>query len=347
MPQTKYVLGKAIAKGLRAICVLNKCDREGARLGVVENEIFDQFASYPEITDAQLDFPVVYASARQGWSAGTREDVAAAAAASAAGAPTHSMKHLLDTIVGSLPAPRVLGDAAAPFRMSVNLMDVDNFMGKSVIGRIQSGSVKLGDAVVALTREGVQTEASKVTKLFARRGMARLALTEASAGEIVELAGLQTPVPTCTVAGAGVTKPLFSEALDPPTMSMSFSVNDSPLGGREGTQLTSSLIASRLTRESVSNIALEISVDNSDAIEVRARGELQLAVLIETMRREGFERAWGGREPSRQSPSPPHPAPTSRAPPPAQSPSRRRACLSRTRSTARRGAWRRRSRTSR
>ena len=294
MPQTKYVLGKAIAKGLKAICVLNKCDREGSRVGTVENEIFDQFASYPDITDAQLDFPVVYASARQGWSAGAAEDVPRASAAAAAGAPSHSMKHLLDTILTALPAPRVLGGADAPFRMSVNLMDLDNFMGKTVIGRVQSGRVRVGDAVVALTREGAKTEEAKVTKLFARRGMARLPLTEASAGEIIELAGLQTPVPTCTVGGAGVTKPLFSEALDPPTMSMTFSVNDSPLGGREGSLLTSSAIAARLAREAVSNIALEVKSSGEaggggEAVEVHARGELQLAVLIETMRREGFE----------------------------------------------------------
>jgi GTP-binding protein len=299
MPQTKYVLGKAVAKGLRAICVLNKCDREGARVGVVENEIFDQFASYPDITDAQLDFPVVYASARQAWSAGSAADVprAIAAAAAAGGACTvtspFSMAHLLDTILTHLPAPRVLGGPAAPFRMSVNLMDVDNFMGKTVIGRVQSGAVRVGDAVVAITREGVQTEASKVTKLFARRGMARLPLVEASAGEIIELAGLQTPVPTATVAGAGVTAPLFADALDPPTMSLSFSVNDSPLGGREGTLLTSSAIAARLAREAISNIALEVKAaadgGGGESIEVHARGELQLAVLIETMRREGFE----------------------------------------------------------
>ena len=292
MPQTKYVLGKAVAKGLKAIVVLNKCDRDGARLGVVENEIFDQFASYPEITDAQLDFPVVYCSARQGWTAGAVEDVATASAAAVAGKPTHSMNHLLETIVAHLPAPRILGGAEAPFRMSVNLMDIDNFMGKTVIGRIQSGSIKVGDAVVALTREGVKTEESKVTKLFARRGMARLQLTEASAGEIIELAGLQTPVPTATVAAAGVTKPLYADALDPPTMSMSFSVNDSPLGGREGQYLTSSAITTRLQREAISNIALEVKTGTDSAgesIEVHARGELQLAVLIETMRREGYE----------------------------------------------------------
>jgi GTP-binding protein len=307
MPQTKYVLGKAVARGLKAIVVLNKCDREGARLGAVENEIFEHFASYPEVTDEQLDFPTVYCSARQGWTVGSVEGVGEAMAGfaaaggssssgggSAARAATGGMAHLLSTIVSTIPSPTVLGGADAPFRMSVNLMEIETFLGKSVIGRVHSGRVRPGDAVLALTRDGAKTEEGKVTKLFGRRGMVRVPLLEAGPGELIELAGLQTPVPSSTVAGAGVTAPLFAAALDPPTISMSFSVNDAPGGGKEGTQLTSSVIAARLLKEGVSNVALEISTGvaaegMSEAVEVRARGELQLAVLIETMRREGFE----------------------------------------------------------
>jgi len=301
MPQTKYVLSKAVARGLSAIVVLNKCDRDGARLGIVENEIFDQFASYPDVTDEQLDFPVVYASARQGWTAGSVEDVRGLCEGGSG-----DMKHLLSTIVSKIPPPTVLGGSDTTFRMSVSLMDVEAFLGKSVIGRIQSGRVKPGDSVVSLTREGVKTEEGKITKLFGRRGMVRIPLAEASAGELVEIAGLQTPIPSSTLASPGCTTPLYASALDPPTIAMSFSVNDSPLGGREGSLLTSSVIAARLAREGVSNVALEIVSGSAggkgkagegqeqqqqlgESVEVRARGELQLAVLIETMRREGFE----------------------------------------------------------
>ena len=311
MPQTKYVLGKAVARGLKAIVVLNKCDREGARLGVVENEVFDQFASYPEVTDDQLDFPTVYCSARQGWTVGSAGAVAEAMAAfaeggagsssgggggggSAARAAAGGMAHLLSTIVTTIPSPTVLGSSEAPFRMSVNLMEVETFLGKSVIGRVHSGRVRPGDAVLALTREGAKTEEGRVTKLFGRRGMVRVPLSEAGPGELIELAGLQTPVPSSTVAAMGVSKPLYAAALDPPTIAMSFSVNDAPGGGKEGSMLTSSVIAARLVKEGISNVALEISTGvaaegMSEAVEVRARGELQLAVLIETMRREGFE----------------------------------------------------------
>ena len=303
MPQTKYVLGKAVARGLRAIVVLNKCDCDGTRLGTVENEIFDQFASYPDVTDEQLDYPVVYASARQGWTApsveGGAERAASAAVAAGAGSGGGAMAHLLATIVAHVPPPTVLGGPGDPFRMSVNLMEVAEYVGKLVVGRVQSGRVRPGDAVVALAREGARTEEGRVTKLFGRRGMVRVPLAEAHAGELVELAGLQTPVPSSTLCapaaatGGTLLKPLWAAPLDPPTIAMSFTVNDSPLGGREGTHLTSSAIAARLAKEAVSNVALEVAAGagggGGDSTEVRARGELQLAVLIETMRREGFE----------------------------------------------------------
>jgi GTP-binding protein len=341
MPQTRYVLSKALARGLPAVVVVNKADRDGARLGAVENEIFDLFVAL-EATDAQLDFPLLYASARHGWatesleearkaataiaasnaaSAAATADGSSAAAAAAAGAAAAgaegsallaslTMAPLLDRLLLA-PKPRVLGGADAPFRMLVSQMDVAPFVGKTVIGRVSAGTVRIGDPVAALARDGAKTEEAKVTKLFARRGTAQLAVESAIAGDIIELAGLTSPIPTSSIVAPSVTRPIYADPIDPPTIAMAFSVNDSPLGGREGSFLTSSMIAARLEKEAQSNVALEIiigggnagggggagnSVDLSggtglarDAIEVRGRGELQLAILIETMRREGFE----------------------------------------------------------
>ena len=312
MPQTRYVLQKALARGLSPIVVLNKCDREGARLGVVENEIFDLFAAL-DASDEQLDFPVVYASAREGWTAPSMEPGARS-----------DMGHLLRVLADHVPPPRVLGGADAPFRMLVSQMDADPFIGKLLIGRVLAGSVAPGDAVHAMDRTGKPLEAGRVTKLFARRGGRVVPLDSAQGGDIIQLAGLQTPVPTATVAAPSVTRPLYADPIDPPTISMAFGVNDSPLGGREGTRLTSSAIADRLMREATTNVSLQVltpavraaaakaraaagagagagaddDADSetatalagmSDAVEVRGRGELQLAVLIENMRREGFE----------------------------------------------------------
>lgn len=297
MPQTRFVTSKALAKGLKPIVIFNKVDRETARIGAVENEVFDLFCNL-DANDDQLDFPILYASARQGWAVDCPDE--AKKVASSGATADHGMAPILDAILNSIPSPRVLGGTDEPFKMLASQMSIQEYVGKTVIGRISSGTVRLGDPVVALDREGKKTEEGKVAKLFARRGMAQLPVTEAVAGDIIELAGLSTPIPTFTIAsatagaGGAAIRPLYADPIDPPTISMSFSINDSPLGGREGTMLTSSLVATRLHREAASNVALQIepgvaSEGQTDAIEVKGRGELQLAILIEEMRRDGFE----------------------------------------------------------
>jgi len=281
MPQTRYTLSKALAAGLPAVVVINKADREGARLGVVENEVFDLFAAL-DASDEQMDFPIVYASAREGWVSTTPDG------------PRQPMTALLGALAGRVPPPAVLGDEDAPFRMLVSQMDFSDFIGKLLIGRVASGTVRPGDSLVALSRDGAKLEEGKVTKLFARRGNTPVAVPVAYPGDIVQVAGLSVPTPTATVGAPGTVRPLYAAALDPPTLAMAFGVNDSPLAGREGSRLTSSMIAERLAKEAATNVALgvhaaEVVEGMPDAVEVRGRGELQLAVLIENMRREGFE----------------------------------------------------------
>lgn len=314
MVQTRYVLGKAISKGLRPIVVINKADRDTARLGAVENQVFDLFVAL-DANDEQLDFPIIYTSARHGWATADLEEAKALAVkAQAAGGSISEdtagpgMNALLDAILSHVPAPRVLGGPEDPFRMLVSQMEVAPYVGKTLIGKITQGTVKPGDMLVAVDREGKKLEEAKVSKLFKRRGMESVPVTQGRAGEIVEMGGFTVPTPTNTIlahqpapnpaaAAAIVYKPLYADALDPPTISMAFSVNDSPLVGRgsiPGTQLTSTVIANRLAKEAASNIALEVvtgggSGTGRESVEVRGRGELQLAVLIETMRREGFE----------------------------------------------------------
>ena len=173
-------------------------------------------------------------------------------------APRGDMKHLLRVIAAAVPAPRVLGGPEAPFRMLVTQMEVGKYMGKLVQGRIASGTVRPGDPIVAMDREGKRLEEGKVTRLFTRRGMTPHLLEQATAGDIVQIAGLQIPTPTCTISAPAVVRPLYADPLDPPTLSMCFGVNDSPLGGREGTLLTSSAIADRLAKEATTNIALQV-----------------------------------------------------------------------------------------
>jgi GTP-binding protein len=283
MPQTRYVLSKALQKGLKPVVVLNKCDRPHTRIGTVENEIFDLFVNL-NANDDQLDFPIVYTSAREAWSCA---DVNSRT-------PESNMAHLLDVIADVIPAPRILGDSKQPFRMLVNQMEHDQYLGKLVLGRVSSGSIKAGDAIVALDRTGKKLEEGKAMKLFTRRGNMQVPLEAASGGDIIMISGLSSPIPTCTVSSPAAIKPLFCDPLDPPTLSMYFGVNDSPLGGREGTSLTANVIHERIRKEVETNIALSVEQAPNlpglaDAVEVRGRGELQMAILIENMRREGFE----------------------------------------------------------
>jgi len=280
MTQTKFVLNKALRNNLRPLVVLNKVDRESARLGQVENEIFDLFALLGA-TDEQLDFPILYASAREGWAVRDLKTE-----------PRTSMRPLLDAIVENVPPPTLRTAAeAAPFSMAVTMIQRDAWLGRMVTGRIASGTVRVGDAVHGLSAAGAELENGRVTKIVKRRGLARLELPDAVAGDIVTLAGLSKVSVTDTIAAPAVLVPLPAVPVDPPTVSMTFSVNDSPLAGKVGTKLTSQQIAERLYQEMETNVSLRVleSADRKEALEVQGRGEMQLGVLIETMRREGFE----------------------------------------------------------
>jgi len=280
MTQTKFVLNKALRNSLRPLVVLNKVDRDSARLGQVENEIFDLFALLGA-TDEQLDFPILYASAREGWAVRDLKTE-----------PRTSMRPLLDAIVEHVPPPTLRSAAeAAPFSMAVTMIQRDAWLGRMVTGRIASGTVRVGDAVHGLSAAGTELESGRVTKIVKRRGLARLELPDAVAGDIVTLAGLGKVSVTDTIAAPAVVVPLPAVPVDPPTVSMTFSVNDSPLAGKVGTKLTSQQIAERLYQEMETNVSLRVleSADRKEALEVQGRGEMQLGVLIETMRREGFE----------------------------------------------------------
>lgn len=282
MPQTKFVLSKALARGLRPIVVFNKVDREDARIGPVEGEIFDLMVAL-EAKDEQLDFPILYASARDGWAT---EDPKLSQRV--------DMKPLLDAIVAHVPPPSVLGGPSDPLRMLVTQMDMDPFLGKQVLGRIASGSVRLGDPLVTRNRLGERVEEGRVLKILLHQGMETVPIEYAEAGDIVQIAGLAAARPTDTVCAPSVTENLPADPIDPPTISMVFGVNDSPLGGKEGSSVTSQAIARRLEKEAMTNVAISVASAPKeegmpDATEIFGRGELQLAVLIETMRREGFE----------------------------------------------------------
>lgn len=284
MPQTRFVLSKALSKGLSPFVVINKADRDDARLGEVEAEVLDLLISLDAHED-QLDFPIWYTSAKDGWACDDMD----------LGCKT-TMIPLLDALKQHVPPPRVLAAADNEFRMLVSQISVDPYMGKLTLGRIASGRVKPGTAVRSISLEGKVLEEGTVTKMMARRGTGAVEIAEAEAGDIVEIAGLDTPDPTYTVCAAvpGCDRPLFADPIDPPTLSMAFAVNDSPLAGREGTKLTSAQLQKRLLQESVVNVAIDVEaappIDGmSEAMSVAGRGELQLAVLIENLRREGFE----------------------------------------------------------
>jgi GTP-binding protein len=279
MPQTKFVTAKALALGLKPIVVINKVDRPDARAVEVHNLVFDLFAAL-DASDEQLDFPTLYASAKQGWAVVDLDH------------ERRDMAPLFDLITRHVPL--AAGDAEAPFAMLATTLESDPYLGRVLTGRIHAGRARLNMAVQALNRDGQVIETSRLTKLLAFRGLERQPIEEAVAGDIIAIAGLTETTVADTIAELGVAAPIPSTPVDPPTLAMTFSVNDSPLAGREGDKVTSRVIRARLLREAEGNVAIRVSeADGKDAFEVAGRGELQLAVLVETMRREGFELSIG------------------------------------------------------
>src|SRR5579863_2924293 len=275
MPQTKFVVAKALARGLKPIVVINKVDRADARPAAVHNEIFDLFALL-DASDAQLDFPTLFAAGRDGWAV---RDLAA---------PRRDLSALFDLIVAHVPPPTA--DAEAPFAMLATTLDYDPFLGRVLTGLIHSGVARLNMPVKSLSRDGRTIEQARLTKLLAYRGLERRPIEEARAGDIIAVAGLTLTTVADTICAPEVTTALPADPIDPPTLAMTFSVNDSPLAGRDGSKVTSRVIAERLYREAEGNVAIKVRDSaEKDSVEVAGRGELQLGVLIETMRREGFE----------------------------------------------------------
>ena len=285
MAQTKFVLGKALKKGLKPVVVINKVDRDGvtkAGCDAVESQLFDLFASLGA-DDEQLDFPVAYASARAGASSASLEECQKQVREGSG-----SMEALLKLLVEHVPAPS--GEVNEPFSMLVSMIDRDPFLGRVVTGRVVNGSCKVGDRVHALKRQsGEVREVGRVSKIFTSKSLTRVAIDECVSGDIVTIAGLGEATVTDTLCSVDVTEPLESTPIDPPTLSMTFGVNDSALSGKEGKQLTGRQIEARLKAEAETDVALRIKGGSDERIEVQGRGELHLGVLIETMRREGFE----------------------------------------------------------
>ena len=275
LPQTKFVVSKALKVGLKPIVVINKVDRPDARPTVVVNEVFDLFAAL-DASEEQLDFPILYGSAKEGWMA-----------ASPDGPKDQGMAPLFDLVTRHVKEPTI---EEGPFRMLGTILEANPYLGRIVTGRISSGSVKPNQIVKVLDRTGRLIEEGRLTKVLAFRGLDRTGVEEASAGDIVAIAGLPEATVSHTICAPEVTQPLPAQPIDPPTLAMTFRINDFPLAGTEGDKVQSRVIRERLLREAEGNVALRISESTEkDSMEVAGRGELQLGILIETMRREGFE----------------------------------------------------------
>ncbi|KAJ1859504.1 hypothetical protein GGH12_000459 [Coemansia sp. RSA 1822] len=290
MAQTKFVLTKALARGLHPLVVLNKIDRPASRPDEVDSELLELFLALGA-TDEQTSYDMLYASAKEGWCSRDLSVVASYVEAVEKGQKANgNMVPLLDAILDRVPPPRGQREGA-PFSMLVTQLEANPYLGKCALGRVTSGIVSVGDSIRVLAPEtGDVIEAGKVTKLFLRSGVQQIEMAQAGAGDLVAISGVPKVGVNSTIASPDVTTPLEFIPIDPPTISVTFSVNDSPLAGREGTLLTSNMIRDRLLREAETNVALQIVSDGkSESMEVRGRGELQLSVLIETMRREGFE----------------------------------------------------------
>src|ERR1700748_2196627 len=274
LPQTKFVVSKALKIGLRPIVAINRVDRSDARPAVVASEVFDLFAAL-DATEEQLDFPVLYGSAKEGWMATSVDG------------PKASMAPLFDLILQHVAPPKV---EEGPFRLLGTILEANPYLGRIVTGRISSGSIKANQAVKVIARHGKLVEQGRVSKVLAFRGLERVPIDEGNAGDIVSIAGLPLATVAHTICAPEVTEALPAQPIDPPTLAMMFRVNDSPLAGTEGDKVTGRMIRDRLLREAEGNVALRVTEsDEKDAMEVAGRGELQLGILIETMRREGYE----------------------------------------------------------
>ncbi len=275
MPQTKFVLTKALALNLKPIVVINKVDKPDARVTEVLDEVFDLFVALGA-TEEQLDFPILYASGRNGWAVNDLND------------ERKDLTPLFEKIVSHVSAPVVNPDA--PFAMLATMLDYDHYLGRVLTGKIVSGTANLNDFVHAISPDGKVVESSRLTKLLTFEGLKRIPVDKAECGDVVAIAGLETATVADTICSINATELLKSIPIDPPTIAMVFSVNDSPLAGKEGKKLTSRVIWERLEREAEGNISIKIKKSElKDSFEVAGRGELQLGILIETMRREGFE----------------------------------------------------------
>jgi GTP-binding protein len=275
LPQTKFVVGKALARGIHPIVVVNKIDRQDARPDEVHTEVFDLFAAL-DASDSQLDFPMLYASGRHGWADATLDG------------PRVNLDALFDLVVSHVPPPTV--DRNAPFAMVASILEYDNFLGRVLTGRIEQGTARVNMQVKVLRGDGSVVETGRLTKLLTFRGLERVPVDEAEAGDIIAVAGLSDATIPDTIGAPELTAPRPAIPVDPPTLAMTFRINDGPLAGREGKKVTSRQIRERLFREAEGNVAIKVTDSNeTEAFEVAGRGELQLGVLIEQMRREGFE----------------------------------------------------------
>jgi GTP-binding protein len=276
LPQTKFVLSKALGLGMRPMVVVNKIDRGDARPDDVHTEIFDMFSALGA-NDAQLDFPTLFAVGRDGWAVRDMEKD-----------ERKDLSPLFDLIIEHVPAPA--HDLDAPFTMLATTLESDPYLGRVLTGRIQTGVAKINMPLKVLSRDGKVLETGRATKLLSFRGLERVPVESAEAGDIIALAGMTTANVADTFCAPEVTEAIKARPIDPPTLAMTFSVNDSPFAGQDGDKLTTRVIGARLMREAEGNVAIKVSEsDDKDAYEVAGRGELQLGVLIENLRREGFE----------------------------------------------------------
>jgi GTP-binding protein len=277
MPQTKFVTSKALKLGLRPIVVINKVDKPDGEPDRALDECFDLFANL-DATDEQLDFPTMYASGRAGWADHTLDG------------PRKGLDALFELILEHVPAPKQIEDADKPFTMLATTLGGDPFLGRLLTGRVESGTLKAGQTIKAMSRDGKLIENFRCTKIIAYRGLEQTAIELAEAGDIVSIAGMTKATVADTLADQSVVEAIPAQPIDPPTITVTFGINDSPLAGRDGKKVQSRVIRERLHKEAESNVAIKISdTPGGEAFEVAGRGELQMGVLIENMRREGFE----------------------------------------------------------